>query len=66
MYAAKNIFFIVTGSSKCDVLKKVFSGQDKELPVARIMNEYKGNLVWFFDAEARKGVDEGLELKRKL
>jgi len=49
---AKNIAFLVSGSSKAAVVKKIFSGRGADLPAARVKGS--GNLFWFLDEAANE------------
>ncbi len=46
----KNVIFLVSGSSKAAILKKVFSAKGKQLPAAMV--QPKGNLYWLLDEAA--------------
>ena len=51
--AARNIFFLVSGSEKAEILQAVLESQDQREPIypaARV--KPKGNLTWFVDENA--------------
>jgi 6-phosphogluconolactonase len=51
---AANVWFLVTGASKVDAVKKVFSAFS-DLPAARIQ-PVNGKLTWFITADAASGI----------
>jgi 6-phosphogluconolactonase len=51
---AANVWFLVTGGSKADAVKKVFS-PSSDLPAARV-NPVNGNLIWYITRDAAPGI----------
>ncbi len=54
---ARNVFFLVTGSSKAEMVAKIINKQKgyENLPASRVMPESK-NLFWLLDQEAAKSL----------
>jgi len=51
---AANVWFLVTGASKADAVKEVFSASS-DLPAARV-NPVNGNLIWYITQDAAPGI----------
>jgi len=51
---AANVWFLVTGASKADAVKKVFSASS-DLPAARV-HPVNGNLIWYITQDAAPGM----------
>jgi 6-phosphogluconolactonase len=51
---AANVWFLVTGGSKADAVKKVFSASS-DLPAARV-HPVNGNLIWYITQDAAPGI----------
>jgi 6-phosphogluconolactonase len=51
---AASVWFLVTGGSKADAVKKVFSASS-DLPAARV-NPVNGNLIWYITRDAAPGI----------
>lgn len=57
---AKNVFFLVTGASKADIVKDVLQGEDGRFPAQFVhpkKTEGGGNLEWFLDKAAASKLD---------
>ncbi|KAJ2897688.1 suppressor of los1-1 [Coemansia aciculifera] len=52
---AKNVAFVVTGGSKCDVVKRIVDDCDQSLPAARVA-PLVGSLYWFLDDATSKSL----------
>jgi 6-phosphogluconolactonase len=48
---SKNILFIVGGNEKSEIIERMFSSRNSELPAQRV-NPSNGKLIWFLDKEA--------------
>ncbi|KAJ2741321.1 suppressor of los1-1 [Coemansia sp. BCRC 34301] len=48
---ARNVAFVVTGGSKCDMVKQIVDEGDQALPASRVAPT-QGNLYWFIDDAA--------------
>jgi len=53
---ARNVIFLVSGTSKQDILLRVLSAPNTVLP-ATLISPANGNLEWIVDAEAAAGLD---------
>ncbi|MFO7883159.1 MAG: 6-phosphogluconolactonase, partial [Kosmotogaceae bacterium] len=49
--SSKNIIFLVTGSEKAEIMKKIFHDKNQELP-ASYVNPKQGSIKWVIDREA--------------
>lgn len=47
---SKHVAFLVSGSGKADIVKKIFSGKHRDLPAAQV--SAKKNVYWFLDEAA--------------
>jgi len=50
---AKNVLFLVAGAKKAEMVKKVFAGENVNLP-ASLIKPKDGKCVWFLDNEAAR------------
>jgi 6-phosphogluconolactonase len=51
--SSKNIIFLVTGSEKAVIMKKIFHDRNQELPASHV-NPEQGSVKWVIDKEAAK------------
>lgn len=49
---AENVFFIVTGADKAEMISKLWQGDNNSGFPASLVNPTRGNLKWLLDAEA--------------
>jgi 6-phosphogluconolactonase len=61
---AANVWFLVTGASKADAVKKAFSGSS-DLPAAKVQ-PVNGRLLWFITQDAAPGIPAATNSKLRV